>query len=270
MALGIVAISPAWADTTVTITSTTVDCQVPTPADVPAPATPSAAAGNAAMQNRNFALARANFRPLAEAGDPEGERLYGALLMQKCTGLQDKEAAASWLGKSADAGDAKAQAALGHAYMNGEGVAQDDTKAFALLSRAAAADRPAAQVDLGYLYLTGRGVAMDRYQGMVWTVKAAEQGMPAALFNISNAYFKGEMLPQDNDRAAYFMTAAMQRSTLAQRNRFAGDINQVTRAMSMADLARARMKALRWSPGQGSLSDVLDDARRVQARTAKN
>src|SRR6202012_1522583 len=96
------------------------------PEEGPPPATPSAAAGTAAEKNHNYALARANFRALAEGGDPEGERLYGMLLLQKCTGLQDKDAAVNWLNKAVDGGNAIAQVNLGDAYMNGEGVAQDD------------------------------------------------------------------------------------------------------------------------------------------------
>ena len=54
---------------TTTITITNSACTNPQPpADVAAPAMPSIAAGTAAARNRNFALARANFRPLAESG----------------------------------------------------------------------------------------------------------------------------------------------------------------------------------------------------------
>jgi TPR repeat protein len=268
--LGLAGSLPALADTTVTITTNSVDCQVPPPAEVAAPATPSTAAGTAAAKNRNFALARANFKPLAESGNPESERLYGMLLMEKCTGIQDKDAAASWLAKAVDGGDTVALTNLGQAYMNGEGLAEDDGKAFALLSRAAAAGQAPAELSLGYLYFTGRGVASDLYQGVVWTVKAGEQGLPAALFNISHGYFKGEALTQDNDKAAYYMFAAIERSTPVQKGRFAGDINSVSRALSAQDLSRAASKARRWSPGPGSLSDVLDDANRARARAAKN
>jgi len=269
-AFGVAGSSAALADTTVTITTNGVDCKVPPPEEVATPATPSVPAGTAAEKNHNYALARANFRALADGGDPEGERLYGLLLMQKCTGIQDKDAAVIWLTKAVDGGNAVAQVNLGDAYMNGEGVAQDDNKAFALLSKAAAGGLPAAQISLGYLYFTGRGVPADPYQGMVWTVKAAEQGMPAALFNISHGYFKGQGLPQDTEKAAYFMEAAMQRSTIVQRNRFAENINSVSRASSTDDLRRAAERARRWSPGPGSLSDVLDDANRARARSAKN
>jgi TPR repeat protein len=233
---------PALADSTVTITQTSMDCKVSPPDEVAAPATPSAAAGTAALRDHNYAMARANLKPLAERGDPEGERIYGNLLMQKCTGLEDKAAAAAWLGKAADGGDLVAKAELGDAYMNGNGVAQDDAKAFALLQAAAMAGNTQAQVNLGYLYLSGRGV-------------------PAALFNIARGYFKGEALPQDNDKAARYMAAAMMRATPAQKNRFATEINNITRAISIDDLRHAAERARRWSPGPGSLSDVVDDAK---------
>lgn len=268
-AFGVAGSSAALADTTVTITTNGVDCKVPPPDEVAAPATPSAAAGMAAQKNRNYALARANFRALAEGGDPEGERLYGLLLLQKCTGLQDKGAAVTWLTKAVDGGNAVAQVNLGDAYMNGEGVAQDDGKAFALLSKAAAGGLPAAEVSLGYLYFTGRGVPADRYQGMVWTVKAGEQGLPAALMNIANGYLKGNALPQDNDRASYFLALALERSTPAQKARMAATNNNIIRAQSANDTNRYAERARRWSPGPDSLSDVLRDAARRRDQPSK-
>ena len=60
-------VSSALADTTVTITSNTVDCKVSAPEEVATPATPSAAAGIAAEKNHNYALARANFKAAIEA-----------------------------------------------------------------------------------------------------------------------------------------------------------------------------------------------------------
>jgi uncharacterized protein len=252
------------ADTTITITNNGAACQVATPADVTPPATPSVSAGVQAAKNRNYAMARANFQPLADSGNAEAQRSLGTLLMQDCTGIQDKATAATWFSKAADAGDVMAQAALGNAYMNGNGVAQDDNKAVALLTKAAAVGNANAQANLGYMYLDGRGVPKDKYQGMVWSVKGGEQGAPAALMNIAQAYLKGEALPQDNDKAAYYMTAATQRSTGAQHTRFLAAVNNISRQMSLADFKREAERAQRWSPGPGSLSDVLDDAARRQ------
>ena len=260
----------AHAQTTITITQSGVDCKVPAPAPVTAPATPSGPAGEAAMRNKNYALAIANFKPLAEGGDVDAMRAYGNLLLQKCTGVEDDAAGASWLQKAADAGNIAAAAQLGLVYMNGLGVAQDDNKAFALLTKAAAAGEGGAEANLGYLYLSGRGTPRDPYQGMVWSAKAGEQGLPIALSNIAQAYFRGQALPQDNDRAAFFIQLAIMRSTPAQRARYVATSNNIIRAMSPDDYKRAGTKAQRWSPGKGSLSDVIDDAAAMQKKQAKN
>jgi TPR repeat protein len=258
----------AKADTVLTVTATTTECKVSTPDEVVSNS-PSVAAGEAAIKNRNYALAKANFRPLAEKGDADGQRAYGELLLMKCTGIQDQVAGAEWLQKAADGGNVPAAAILGNAYMNAEGVPQDDGKAFSLLTKAANAGHGGAQTNLGYLYLSGRGVARDAYQGMVWTVKAAEQGMPAALANIANAYFKGGALPQDNDEAIRFAFLAMERATPTQKARFAAATNAIIRGVSQSDAARASERARRWSPGQGSLSDVLRDAARRRDQVSK-
>lgn len=261
--------TPALADTTVTITTNGLECKVPPPDDVTPPATPSVAAGVQAVKNHKYALARANFGPLADRGDAGAERAMGQLLMTDCTGLQDKEAAAGWLNKAADAGDMMAAAQLGNAYMNGNGVAEDDNKAVSLLQKAADAGIMQAEANLGYLYLSGRGVPADKYQGIVWSVKAGEQGAPAALLNIANAYWKGGALPQDSKKALYFMSAGLERSTGPQRARFAATTNEISRGMSASDIQRASERARRWSPGPGSLSDVLDDAKDRQKQLAK-
>lgn len=251
-------------------TAAPTPCQVSPPAEVPAPATPSVAAGVAAARNNNFALARANFKPIAEAGDAEGERLYGTLLMQRCTGLQDAAAGAGWLQKSADAGNAQAAAQLGQAYMSGDGVAQDDNKAFALITKGANGGILGAEVNLGYLYLSGRGVTADPYQGMVWSAKAGEQGAAPALANIAQAYFRGRILPQDNDKAIYYINIAMLKATPTQRTGFQVTIDNIQRAVSAADFKRGEDRAQRWTPGKGSLSDVVDDAARMRDKAAKN
>lgn len=259
LALALLGAAPVFAQD-VDIHITTSCPNPPAAAAVPAPATPSVAAGQDAVRNRNYALARANFRPLAEKGDPAAERALGHLMMLDCTGLQDKAGGAEWLQKAADAGDLPAQSLLAWAYMNGQGVAQDDSKAFALFRKAAAAGNPQAEADLGYLYMSGRGVARDGYQAMVWSVKAGEQGAPAALMNIADAYFHGKLLPQDTDKAAYYMFAAFQRAAPGQRGRFSDTATLISRQMSAEDLSREARRARRWSPGPGSLSDVLDDA----------
>lgn len=175
----------ARADTTVTVTANSTDCKVSTPAEVVSNS-PSFAAGDAAMRNKNYALAQANFRALAQKGDAEGQRAYGQLLMMKCTGLQDQAAAADWLQKAADGGDIPAAAMLGNAYMNAMGVPQDDNKAFGLVTKAATGGNAGAQVDLGYLYLSGRGTPGHGLDG-----EGGRAGQPHRPFQHRRGLFQG-------------------------------------------------------------------------------
>jgi TPR repeat protein len=246
---------------------------VPPLADIVAPVTPSVDAGRQASGSRNYALARANFRPLAEKGDPEGEAALGHLLMQNCTGLQDKQEGLEWLAKAADGGDTDAALELGSIYMTGQdGVAIDDNKAFALISKAAAAGTMVAETDLGYMYLHGRGVPIDKYQGMTWSVKGGEQGSPAALSYFASAYFKGDGLPQNLDKAAFYGAVAFRRGDAAQRAAYKTMLDNISRQMSSADIKDAVTHSAKWTPGPGSLSDVTRDAAkwRAQNQASKN
>lgn len=60
------------------------------------------------------------------------------------------------------------------------------------------------------------------------------------------------------------MVAGLQRATPQQRARFSGSINSISRALSSDDLKHIAERARRWSPGPGSLSDVLRDAAKAQ------
>jgi TPR repeat protein len=264
---------PAAAQTT-TITVTNAPCvNPPPPAAVPAPVTPSVAAGVVAARNREFSLALANFKPLAEKGDADAERAMGQLLMQNCTGLQDKQAAVEWLTKGADAGNVSARNLLATAYMRGQGVAEDDNKAFALFSQTAAAANAVGEMELGYLYASGRGVPQDRYQGLQWTVKGAEQGNAVALGNIAHAYFRGEVLSKNLDRAAFFLALSNQRASPLERAELVGVSQEIRQVVSADDLTSAARHAQRWAPGPGSLRDVLSDAedfRKKQASARAN
>lgn len=266
----LVAALPATAQPTA-ITLPPMSCtDPPAPVPVPAPVTPSVAAGTIAARNREFSLALANFKPLAEQGDADAQRAMGQLLMASCTGLQDKAAGVAWLTRAADAGNLGGRNLLAAAYMRGQGVAQDDTRAFALFSQTAAAGNAIGQMELGYLYTAGRGVPQDKYQGLQWTVKSAEQGNAIALGNIANAYFQGQVLARDLERAAYFLALANQRSNPFERSELAGVSRDIRQAVSADDLTRAARSAQRWSPGTGSLRDVLSDADDFRKRQVRD
>jgi TPR repeat protein len=113
---------------------------------------------------------------------------------------------------------------------------------------------------LSYLYRTGRGVPQDKYQSLQWSVKAGEQGNGIALGYIGHAYIEGDVLAKDPDRAAYFLALANQRTNPAERAELMDASREIRQAVSADDLTRATKAALRWTPGPGSLRDVLSDA----------
>lgn len=257
--------------TTTTPANGTGLCTVPPLPEVAAPVTPSVDAGRQALGQKNYALAKAHFQPLAEKGDAAAEGALGQLLMQRCTGLEDKAGGLTWLQKAADDGDAPAALTLGTIYLNGTNdVAQDDSKAFALFSNAAAAGIMVAETDLGYMYLNGRGVPMDKYQGMVWSVKAGEQGAYGALSYIASAYEKGAGLPQNIDKALFYISCAMVRVPAQQRASLNGLLNDISRQSSVGNIRDDVADAKKWVPGPGSLSEVLADAAKWQKQQAKN
>jgi len=75
----------------------------------------------------------------------------------------------------ADAGDPTAQSLLGMMYRGGEGVGRDAVAAAAWYRRAAMQGHPYAQYNLGDMYRTGEGVAADLAQAYVWFALAAQQ-----------------------------------------------------------------------------------------------
>lgn len=76
----------------------------------------------------------------------------------------------------AEAGDAEAQAALAGLYMNGLGVRQDFGEAAKWYERAARQGDAVAQLNLGDLFAEGRGVQRNLVEAYVWLSLAARQG----------------------------------------------------------------------------------------------
>jgi TPR repeat protein/predicted aspartyl protease len=244
-------------------------CPSPSEAVAQPVASPDIEAGMTAFRNRNFRVAYANLKPLADMGTVEAMRDIGLVLRQSCGRNADKTAAAAWLQKAADAADIQAAAALGDMYEFGDGVAKDEAGAFKWLTLAANAGQRVAQADLGELYFTGSGVALDRYQGVVWSVRAGEDGAPLALFRIGREYANGQVLPKDNAKAALYMTAGIARLPAGRRPEFQPALDNLGRQMSGDALNQAKQSAQMWMPGPSSLAQVLADADAKRGPTSK-
>ena len=76
----------------------------------------------------------------------------------------------------AEAGDPEAQVALAGLYLTGTGVAADPGEAARWFHLAAAQGNPVAQLNLGDLYSRGLGVPRDFVKAYVWLSLAAAQG----------------------------------------------------------------------------------------------
>ena len=148
-----------------------------------APAMADFAAGKAAYDAGNFAAALAEWRPLAESGDP------------------------------------LAQVNLAQMYATGQGVPQEPLKAIELYRLAAEQDMANAQFTLGLIYDEGRGVAQDYAEAARWYRRAAGRGVATAQFNLGVMFEKGQGVPQNYALAyEWYLLAANQGDANARNN----------------------------------------------------
>lgn len=105
----------------------------------PAPVQADLAAGLAAYDAGDYALARAEWQPLAQAGDPEAQIALAGLYVQGLGLARDPAMAVYWYRQAACRGAVVAQLNLGDLYDRGLGVPRDQDKAYAWLALAARA-----------------------------------------------------------------------------------------------------------------------------------
>jgi TPR repeat protein len=116
----------------------------------------------------DYDTALAEWKPLAEAGDANGQFGLGLLYSNGWGVEQDDALALKWYELAANQGHAEAQYNLGVMYMNGWGVEQDDALAFKWTQMAAEGGFADAHRALGKMYNSGIGVAADKVQAYRW------------------------------------------------------------------------------------------------------
>jgi TPR repeat protein len=139
--------------------------------------------GQEAYNSGDYETALTEWRPLAEAGDADGQFGMGLLFGNGFGVALDDEQALKWYGLAASQGHAKAQCKLAVMHANGWGVPQSDEEAFIWYSLAAEQGVTPAQINVGRMYVGGFGVAQDKIQGHKWFSIAAELGDDDATFN---------------------------------------------------------------------------------------
>lgn len=160
-------------------------------------------AGLEAYRRGDYPLARAQWQPLAERGDP------------------------------------KAQFNLGLLYANGMGVARDLQTARRWFEAAAENGSAQAQYNLALMLQTGNGVERDFAVARRWYESAARQGLAAAQNNLGLMYLNGEGMPRDQARAVRWLNraaAAGSAQARVNRQRVAGQLPEVTVAASRVNL----------------------------------
>ncbi len=134
------------------------------------------AKGQAAYNSGDYETAIAEWQPLAEAGDADGQFGMGLLYGNGFGVPLDDTQALKWYGLAADQNHANAQCNLGVMYANGWGVPQSDDEAFKWYILAAEQGVVEAQTAVAKMYLRGFGIEQDNVQAHKWFSIAAELG----------------------------------------------------------------------------------------------
>ena len=124
--------------------------------------------GAAAYQAGDYATARAEWQPLAEAGHT-GALNNMALIYKKGLGVPvDLKKAFNYFRKSARKGFVRAEYNLAGMYRTGKGTAKNSKKAMKWMRRAAEHQMARAQYVTGNWYARGYGVRKDKIKALTW------------------------------------------------------------------------------------------------------
>lgn len=134
------------------------------------------AKGQQAYDSGDYETAIAEWQPLAEAGDADGQFGMGLLYANGFGVPLDDMEALKWYGLAAEQNHANAQCNLAVMYANGWGVTQSDDEAFKWYILAAEQGVAEAQTAVAKMYLRGFGVVQDNVQAHKWFSIAAELG----------------------------------------------------------------------------------------------
>ncbi|HZQ93711.1 MAG TPA: GAF domain-containing protein [Candidatus Sulfotelmatobacter sp.] len=100
----------------------------------------------------------------------------------------------------------------------------------------------AAENALGVHYATGQGVALSEVEAIRWFTKAAEQGYIPAQSKLGSLYFSGRGVPQDLNRAYFWMVVARLRGDEASNTLSPSVRARLTRSQATS----IELDAVRW------------------------
>ncbi len=145
-----------------------------------------------AYQQKDYAAAFKEFRPLAEQGNADAQLFLGKMYMMGQGGLRDPDLAIKWLKASAVQGNADAQFFLGSYYLLPH---RDIAEGVKWLRLSAEQGQQDAQLLLGKSYLQDdRDLPRDPIQAEMWLQLAAKNNLDFYRTELLSA--EGQMTPE--------------------------------------------------------------------------
>ena len=157
--------------------------------------------GIAAMEKKEYVLARLIFEKVAEKGKPEAQMAVGSFYADGMGVKRSSEEALKWFRKAADQGYAPAQFFVGRMFAMGPSIQPNYIEAMKWLRLAADQKFGEAEFLIGYLHESGSGVTKDSSEAARWYEKAAEHGSVNGQLAYGAMYWRGDVVNRDFAKA---------------------------------------------------------------------
>ena len=175
--------------------------------------------GRNAYITGDYKKALATLKPLAEAGNPDAQKIMGIMYDYGQGVEKNPKQALYWYTLSARQGDPAVQYQVGAKYFRGDGVKQDYDEAAKWWELAAKGGQVDAQFNLGLMYYRGLSVERNNQRAAELFRQAAEQGHSYAQYSLAVMYSFGQGVDKDYDSAyQWFKKSAEQGVAEAQFN----------------------------------------------------
>lgn len=170
-----------------------------------APASADVKAGVDAWQQGDYAKAVAEWRPLAQAGDPDAQFNLGQAYKLGRGVQPDLNVALDWYRKAAQQGHLRAEDNLG-LLMFQQG---DRANAITYLQRAAARGEPRAQYIVGTALFNGDLIGKDWVRAYALMTRASASGLPQAATSLEQM---DKYIPEDQRKQGLALAASLEKS----------------------------------------------------------
>ncbi len=175
--------------------------------------------GKQAYLAKDYELALAILKPLAENGDSQAQITLGVMHDFGYGVDKDATEAMRWYIKAAEQGIPVIQHDVGVKYFEGQGVKQDYSRAAYWWEQSASSGLVDSQFNLGLLYYRGINFEIDYQKASSLFTSAAEQEHPHAQYSLAVMHAFGQGFDKDYKKALYwFRKSAAQNVAQAQFN----------------------------------------------------